>query len=69
VSHDFWDPLSGWIEAVSVSSGGDRPWLGVLNAGFSLEAVPHIGLMLGASGGIGGGATDVGLFGRVNVHH
>jgi len=69
VSHDFWDPLSGWIEAVSVSSGGDRPWLGVLNAGFSLEAVPHIGLMLGASGGIGGGTTDVGLFGRVNVHH
>ncbi len=70
LSHDFGERLSAWIEPVSVWSGeGDRPWLGTLNAGFSLEPVAHLGVTLGASGGIGSGTTDVGGFGRVSVHH
>jgi hypothetical protein len=60
---------SAWIEGVSVwSREAGRPWLGVIDAGFTWEPVSHVGLTLGASGGLGGGASDAGLFGRVGVH-
>ncbi len=61
--------LSGWIEAGGVwSREHDRPVLGVVDGGFTWEPVPHLGLTLGASGGVGGGASDGGLFGRISVH-
>lgn len=57
------------VEAVSVwSAESNRSWLGVLDGGFSWEVAPHLGLTLGISAGLGGGATDVGSFGRLSVH-
>lgn len=56
-------------EAVSVWFGEqDRPWLGVLDAGLSIEPLPHFGLMLGATSGTSGGVSDAGAFGRVSIH-
>jgi hypothetical protein len=61
--------LSTWIETVSVWSGeAGRPWLGVVDGGTTLDVMGHLGLTLGACGGLGGGVGDVGVFGRIGVH-
>lgn len=69
LSHDFGDHLSARGEAVSVWYGETgRPWLGVLDAGVTVEPVAHVGLTLGVATGTRGGFSDVGGFGRVSVH-
>jgi len=50
------------------SGESHRPWLGVLDGGVSWDLESHLGLTLGVSAGLGGGARDVGGFGRLNVH-
>ena len=69
LSHDFAERLSARCEAVSVWYGENaRPWLGVVDASISLDPAPHVGLTLGVSGGLSGGTTDLGCFGRFGVH-
>jgi len=66
---DIADPLSVWIEALSVTSDeASRPWLGVLDGGVRLEAWSHVDLTVGAAAGRGGGRTDRGAFARLGVH-
>lgn len=66
---DWSDRPSGWVETVSVWSGESRrSWLGVLDGSLSFDPAPHLGLTLGAPGGLGGRTGDVGVFGRVSVH-
>jgi hypothetical protein len=63
------DPLSLWIEALSVTSDeASRPWLGVLDGGVRLEAWSHVDLTVGVAAGRGGGRTDRGAFARLGVH-
>ena len=69
LSHDVAERVSVRVEAVSVWYGETgRPWLGVLDAGFSVEPAPHVGITAGASGGLSGPTTDLGWFGRLSVH-
>jgi len=69
VREDIADPLSLWIEAVSVTSHeASRPWLGVLDGGVRLEAWSHLDLTVGAAVGRGSGRTDRGAFARLGVH-
>jgi hypothetical protein len=69
VHEDIADPLSLWIEALSVSSDeAQRPWLGVLDGGVRLEAWSHVDLTVGAAAGRGSGRTDRGVFARLGVH-
>lgn len=68
-SHDFGERLSARCEAVSVWYGeAGRPWLGTLNAGFTVDPVPHVGITLGGSVGTRGQTRDVGCYGRLSVH-
>ena len=69
LSRDLTDHFSGRIEAVGVWYGENgRPWLGVMDAGLSVDPAPHVGVTLGASGGVSGGTTELGWFGRLSVH-
>ena len=69
LSRDLTDHFSGRIEAVGVWYGETgRPWLGVMDAGLSVDPAPHVGITLGASGGLSGGTTELGWFGRLSVH-
>ena len=69
LSHDFADRLSGRVEVVGVWYGeAGRPLLGVVDTGLSVDPVPHLGLAVGATGGLSGGTAEWGWFGRLSVH-
>jgi hypothetical protein len=69
LSQQFVDRLSGRIEAVGVWYGEPgRPMLGVVNAGLTLDPVPHVGITLGAAGGRSGATMELGGYGRLSVH-
>ncbi len=69
LSHDFGERVSARCEAVSVWYGETgRPWLGTLNAGISVDALPHVGVTLGGSGGWSAGTGQAGWYGRLSVH-
>lgn len=69
LAHDFTNRLSGRAEVVGVWYGEPgRPVLGVVDTGISVEPLPHVGVTLGATGGMSGGTTELGWFGRLSVH-
>ena len=69
LNREFGSRLSARCEAVGVwYSETGRPWAGTVNAGVSVDPLSHLGLTLGASGGLTGGASDLGWFGRLSVH-
>jgi hypothetical protein len=69
LSREFGARLSARCEAVGVRYGEPgRPWLGSLNAGVSVDLLSHVGLTLGAAGGLRAGQSDLGCFGRLSVH-
>ena len=69
LARDFGGRLSARCEAVGVWYGEPgRPWFGTVNAGISFDPLSHVGLTLGASGGLTGGTGDRGWFGRLSVH-
>lgn len=69
LTHDFTDRLSARAEVVGVWYGEPgRPVLGVVDTGISVDPLPHVGVTLGATGGLSGGTTELGWFGRFSVH-
>lgn len=69
LSREFTDRLSARAEVVGVWYGEPgRPVLGVVDTGVSVDPLPHLGLTLGATGGLSGGTTELGWFGRLSVH-
>jgi len=69
LAHEFTDRFSGRAEVVGVWYGeAGRPFLSIVDMGISVDPVPHVGLTLGASGGLSGGTTELGWFGRLSVH-
>ena len=69
LSHEFTSRLSGRAEVVGVWYGEPgRPLLGVVDTGVSIDPVPHVGLTIGATGGLSGGTAELGWFGRLSVH-
>jgi hypothetical protein len=69
LAHEFTDRLAAHAEVVGVWYGeAGRPLLGVVDASFSVDPVPHLSLTLGAAGGSSGGTIERGWFGRLSVH-